>query len=224
MLYAVTPASSVTLYPFRAYATSADVVEPIVLTVTSAGVATTYLPYDAVIPDADFFVVAVVKEIAGTTARLKRVRDNIIPANTGVLIFANAGDYVLAPSPTACTESVVSLLHGVLESASVKTLTQQEGKSIYVLSRGTNEYIGFKKATGSTTVKTIPAHKAYLPFDDSGEAKSISFSFGEGDALDIDLLKYSTENTADIYDLTGRKVAAPKKGIYIVNGKKVLYK
>lgn len=224
VLYAVTPASSVTLYPFRAYATSADVVEPIVLTVTSAGVATTYLPYDAVIPDADFFVVAVVKEIAGTTARLKRVRDNIIPANTGVLIFANAGDYVLAPSPTACTESVVSLLHGVLESTSVKTLTQQEGKSIYVLSRGTNEYIGFKKATGSTTVKTIPAHKAYLPFDDSGEAKSISFSFGEDDALDIDLLKYSPENTADIYDLTGRKVAAPKKGIYIVNGKKVLYK
>ena len=223
-LYAVTPSSSVTLYPFRAYATSAEVVEPIILTVTSAGVSTAYLPYDAVIPDADFFVVATVKEISGTTAHLKRIRGNIIPANTGVLIFANAGDYVLRPSSTACTESVVSLLHGVLENTSVKNLTQQEGKSIYVLSRGTDEYIGFKKATGSSTVKTIPAYKAYLPYDDAGESKFISFSFGEDDALDIDLLKYSPENTGDIYDLTGRMVTTLKKGIYIINGKKVLYK
>ena len=223
-LYAVTPSSSVTLYPFRAYATSAEVVEPIMLTVTSAGVSTAYLPYDAVIPDADFFVVATVKEISGTTAHLKRIRGNIIPANTGVLIFANAGDYVIRPSSTACTESVVSLLHGVLENTSVKNLTQQEGKSIYVLSRGTDEYIGFKKATGSSTVKTIPAYKAYLPYDDAGEAKFITYSFS-GDPTDISVLKLDTlSEPADIYDLTGRKVTVPKQGIYITNGKKVFYK
>jgi hypothetical protein len=33
----------------------------------------------------------------------------------------------------------------------------------------------------------------------------------------------STENNA-IYDLQGRRVLVPRKGIYIVNGKKVLYK
>ena len=193
------------------------------LTVTNAGVSTLYLPYDAAVPDADFFVVATVKEISGSTALLKEIRGGVIPANTGVLIFANAGTYTLSLSSTSSTEHVMSLLHGVSETTSVQSLSQQEGKSIYVLSRGTNEYIGFKKATGSS-VKTIPAYKAYLPFDDAGESKFISFSFGGDDALSIDLLKNPQENPDAIYDLTGRKVTSPKKGIYIVNGKKYIIK
>ena len=192
------------------------------LTVTSAGVSTTYLPYDAVIPDADFFIVAAVKEVSGTTARLKEVRGGIIPANTGVMIFANPGNYVLSLSPTTCTENVESQLHGVLEDTPVATLAALEGKSIYTLSRGIKEYTGFKKAGG--TVKTIPAYKAYLPVDDAGEAKFISFSFG-ADPTDIDVLSIdSLQDSGDIYDLTGRKVITPKQGIYIVNGRKTLYK
>ena len=194
------------------------------LTVTNAGVSTLYLPYDATVPDADFFVVAAVKEISGSTALLKEIRGGVIPARTGVLIFANAGNYILSLSATSSTEPVVSLLHGVSETTSVQSLTQQEGKSIYVLSRGTNEYIGFKKATGSSTVKTIPAYKAYLPYDDAGESKFISFSFGGDDALGIDLLNNPQENTDGIYDLTGHKVTSPEKGIYIVNSKKMLIK
>jgi O-glycosyl hydrolase len=230
-LYAVTASSSVTLYPFRAYATDAvvvdpiDPIDPIEITVTSAGVATAYLPYDALVPDVDFFVVAAVKEVSGSTAYLKEVRGEIIPANTGVMIFANPGTYTFTPSPTDCTENVESLLHGVTENTSVQTLVQREGKSIYVLSRGIKEYTGFKVAGG--TVKTIGAYKAYLPVDESIETltKFISISFGGDNALDIDLLKSDThEQTGGIFDVTGRRVMTPEKGIYIVNGKKVLYK
>ena len=94
-----------------------------------------------------------------------------------------------------------------------------------MLSRGVQEYVGFKVAGG--TVKTIGAYKAYLPVENSGEAlaKSISISFGGDDALDIDLLKSDThEQAGDIFDVAGRKVTAPEKGIYIVNGKKYLIK
>ena len=43
--------------------------------------------------------------------------------------------------------------------------------------------------------------------------------------MDIELLKSDTrEQAGEIFDLTGRKVTTPEKGIYIVNGKKVLYK
>ena len=107
----------------------------------------------------------------------------------------------------------------------MQTLVQREGKSIYVLSRGIKEYTGFKVAGG--TVKTIGAYKAYLPVDESIETltKFISISFGGDNALDIDLLKSDThEQTGDIFDVTGRRVMTPEKGIYIVNGKKVLYK
>ena len=113
-------------------------------------------------------------------------------------------------------------MHGVLEDTSVATLAAMEGKSIYTLSRGIKEYTGFKKAGG--TVKTIPAYKAYLPVDDAGEAKFITYSFS-GDPTDISVLKSDTlSEPGDIYDLTGRKVNAPKQGIYITNGKKVFYK
>ena len=195
------------------------------LTVSSAGVATLYLPYDASVPDVDFFVVASVKEVSGTTAYLKEIRGGVIPAYTGVMVFANPGTYTLSESSVSASESVESLLHGVVENTSVQTLVQREGKSIYVLSRGVQEYVGFKVAGG--TVKTIGAYKAYLPVENSGEAlaKSISIFFGGDDTTDIEVLKnYILSDTVEICDLTGRKVTYPKKGIYIVDGKKVLIK
>ena len=193
------------------------------LTVSSAGLATLYLPFDAAIPDADFFVVVAVKEIAGSTAHLKEVHD-VIPANTGVMIYANEGTYSLPLATTASTENVESLLHGVLEDTPVTTLVAQEGKSIYVLSRGVKEYVGFKRLSGNGSVTYIPANRAYLPFSTSSQVNFINVSFGDS-PTGIDTLRISNqEDSHEIYDLTGRKVTAPQKGIYIVNGKKVLYK
>ena len=194
------------------------------LTIPSTGLATLYLPFDAQIPDADFFIVVVVKEISGTTAHLKRLRGGVIPAQTGVMIYANEGTYTLPLATTSSTENVVSLLHGVLEDTPVETLIAQEGKSIYVLSRGIKEYIGFKRVAANGAVTTIPANKAYLPFSTSSQVNFLNISFGDT-PTDIDELVISAqEDSEEIYDLTGRKVTAPQKGIYIVNGKKVLYK
>ncbi|MBO4315733.1 MAG: hypothetical protein J5867_07220, partial [Prevotella sp.] len=164
-------------------------------------------------------------DISGTTANLKEIRGGVIPAKIGVLIFANPGTYTLSLSSTSSNESVESLMHGVLENTSVKELAAQEGKSIYVLSRGIKEYMGFKKATGDGTVKTIPAYRAYLPIGDSSEVNFITFSFGGDNTTGINALRDNAqEQPTEIYDLTGRKVTAPAKGIYIVNGKKVLMK
>ncbi len=195
------------------------------LTVTSAGVSTMYLGFDAIIPDdADFLLVAAVKKVQGTTAYLKRIKGGIIPANTGVMIFGNAGTYTFRQSQTAPTEIVESALHGVLKNTSVTTLSQQEGgASIYVLSRGITEYTGFKLAGG--TVKTVPANKAYLPVDQSVLAKSINFSFDDSQATDIQTIdKVDVNSDAAVFDLSGRKVSKPEKGIYILNGKKILIK
>ena len=200
------------------------------LSVTSAGVATLYLPFDAAVPDADFFIVAAVKSVSGTTAQLKEVR-GVIPAQTGVMIFANAGNYTLSLAPTPSTESVESLLHGVLEETPVTTLAEQEGKTIYVLSRGVQEYTGFKPVYGTGSVKTIPAYKAYLPLEGSGEVNFINLSFG-GDATAIEKILRPTDDgqwTMDDgqwYTLDGRRLNAKptQRGLYIVNGKKVLVK
>ena len=194
------------------------------LTVTEAGVSTLYLDFDALIPeDADFFIAAAVKKVDGTTAYLKRIKNGIIPANTGVMIFANPGTYTINESAVAPTEIVESALHGVTKNTSVTTLSQLEGgASIYVLSRGIQEYTGFKVAGG--TVKTIPAYKAYLPVEQTALVKTIYVTFDNNESTDIQMINNEELNDAEIFDLSGRKVSRPQKGIYIINGRKVLVK
>ena len=64
------------------------------------------------------------------------------------------------------------------------------------------------------------ANKAYLPLESSAPAR-ISFDFGT--ETGIRELKGENENVkAEIYDLSGRKVENAQKGIFIVNGKKVI--
>ena len=237
-LYVVTEGAEPTIYPFHAYATQEVVLnnndepdpieyEPYELTVSGAGVATLYLPFDAVIPDADFIAVAAVKSMSGSTANLREVKRGIIPANTGVMIFANPGKYTFVPSEAPATENVQSILHGVLVETPVNTLKEQEGgANIYVLSRGIEEYTGFK-IVGST-VKNIPAFRAYLTMPADSEVKEIKVSFGGQVPTGIDdvkaILEDANSNNTGIYDLSGRRVDNPTKGIYIINGKKVIIK
>ena len=203
--------------------------EPYTLTVTTAGVATLYLGFDAVIPDADFLLVTAVTQVDGTKAYFKQIKGGIIPANTGVMIFANPGEYSFQPSDVQPTEEVNSLLHGVLTQTSVSDLRAlEDGAYIFVLSRGIEEYTGFKKA--ESTVKYIPANRAYLPVSQSVEVKTIYVSFWGQETTDIDdikILKHENSvntNNQIIYDLTGRRVTNPGKGIYIINGQKFLFK
>ena len=139
------------------------------------------------------------------------------------MIFANPGTYTINESAVAPTEIVESALHGVTKNTSVTTLSQLEGgASIYVLSRGIQEYTGFKVAGG--TVKTIPAYKAYLPVEQTALVKTIYVTFDNNESTDIQMINNDDINNAEIFDLSGRKVTKPQKGIYIINGKKVLVK
>ena len=54
------------------------------------------------------------------------------------------------------------------------------------------------------------------------QTSSISFRF-DG-TTGIDVVKGESEEVKAIYDLQGRKVETPSKGLYIIDGKKVLVK
>ena len=81
----------------------------------------------------------------------------------------------------------------------------------------------FWYATASTS--HMKAFRAYFDFDDiltEVEDASMNVKMAiDGESTRIDGLLPETSNDA-IYDLTGRKVEKAEKGIYIVNGKKVL--
>jgi hypothetical protein len=86
-------------------------------------------------------------------------------------------------------------------------------KGDYIVSGGI-----FKKASGGNAIK---AFRAYLRQRDVSNAKTVSMLF-EDETTGISELKDNVVMPTVYYDLQGRRVANPSKGIYIANGKKVI--
>jgi len=137
-----------------------------------------------------------------------------VEKNTGLLLNGEAGKTYFIP--VATTGSAVS--GNLLVPGTGSAVTRATGKTYYVL---TNEdgVANFKKLVTDDVV--IPVGKAYLRFDEVVEAREIAI---DGEFTGINEIKASDMKNAEWYDLQGRRVANPVKGLYIVNGKKVILK
>jgi len=84
----------------------------------------------------------------------------------------------------------------------------------------------FVKITSDVTVNPFRAYME-LPASES-LARVLDLNFGEGGATGIGSLTPNPssigEGNVGVYDLQGRRVLYPKKGLYILNGKKVIIK
>ena len=154
----------------------------------------------------------------GDVLKLTRVdnEDGIIPANTPVVIeyLADAENgYVFLQIVDSDKEAVESDLVGT-------TAAEAKGnKNAYTL-QGNAEKNGavFKKYTGANLV----GFKAYLDVDTAAAAISIRKDEADG-TTGVESVLNVQPSTA-IYDLTGRRVEKMERGIYIVNGRKVIVK
>ena len=88
----------------------------------------------------------------------------------------------------------------------------------YVLAKPDGKEIGFYKAASGTT---IAAGKAYL-VSPSG-APCFVFNF-DGSATGIEAVEAAKSFDGAFYNLAGQRVSQPTRGLYIVNGKKVVIK
>ena len=161
-------------------------------------------------------------EVSGDKVNLTEVTDGIIPAGQAVILKANSTPITLTLTQDAATgDYTVNQLLGVDEET-----TQDANKTYYVLSKKDPNGLGFYKLSSS---KKLGAHKAYLEVSTSSPAPEY-FGFDDSDSedgiIDIEHGTLNIEHSAGaVYDLSGRKVnpQSKKKGIYIVNGRKVLY-
>ncbi len=203
------------------YKFAIDEVTSLPVTITNAQYATFFAPVEVTVPDGVEAYYVTADGVNSTYITLAKIENGVVPANTGVILYAEAGTYNLDITSTGATAINGNLLSGTAAATYVTD-------DAYVLSNQDGE-IGLYKATKNQSNNSAwknNSHKAYLPASAVPAAAQASngFRFGEG-TTGIDEITDNRVQSTVIYDLTGRRVeniSAP--GIYIVGGKKVLVK
>ena len=193
------------------------------VTVTAAQFATFYAPVEVTMPEDITAHTVTVNTDRATVTLSEDVK--VVSANTGVVLYADVEEPRTFELKITSTGAVVE---SCLKGTVAKTLvTKPEGKECYVL--GNEDGVGFYRAVnGDDDTKFYNAgHKAYLEVAILENADKVSFyGFDFGDETTV-IEEIETENVNEtvIYDLFGRRIEAiTQKGIYIINGKKVLVK
>jgi hypothetical protein len=197
------------------------------LSVGELGHSTLYLPFDAVMPtfEGEEDGVYVVKQVTseGDAIHMEKI-EGIVPANTGVIVKAPQGEYVFTYSETKGTAT--SMLTGTTVD---KNVTADASQEYYILSHEEGEVAFFKTRTSPVEVGDEfydlfynNAFKAYLPIAQGSAARMLVFRFGTVTGItETENGNVETENSP-VFDLSGRRVQKAQKGIFIVNGKKVV--
>ena len=152
-----------------------------------------------------------------STVTLKEIEGGYIPANTGVVVAGAEGTYTANVTSTGATLGGTNLL----KPWTTGGVPSEEPGTYYTLAvDGSNNPV-FKLSSGGT----LAAGKAYLVLTGGG-ARELTVDFGgETTGVNEELrMKNEESSAAPVYNLNGQRVAQPTRGLYIVNGKKVVVK
>ena len=187
---------------------------PVTATIGATGWATLYTPYALNFSGIDGLT-AYTATYNTETKKVELTSVDNVPANTGVVLEGATKTYnipIIASSETG---------RGALTGSATETKEYDEAYNYYYLApNGAN--VQFKHLTSGS----IAAGKAYLQLDKSVATAAPAFDvvFGN-DVTGISATLVNSEKVnSDVYDLQGRKVMNPTKGLYIVNGRKVIIK
>ena len=185
--------------------------------------------------------------VSGGKMTLTQRSDNQVAKEEGVLLKTD-GEYVNAKANETNELTKASSDDNLLVAtpAEATTVTADAGYKLYRLTyknATTKEDLGFylsvdkeNNSNDGTSLKATPG-KAYLQVyeddakDPSSTALARSFVFGSDNEttgiegitiIGTDLQRHNTHE--GIFDLQGRKISTPTKGIYIKNNKKVIIK
>ena len=186
--------------------------EDIELNISAAGYATVNYPFAVQLP-AELTAYTGTANAEKSKFILEEVPDGTVPANTPVVIQGTAGPHTLTIDYANTAEKISSDLSGSL-------LPIEIAPDDYILAQN-GESVGFYKTTDGGT---LAQNKAYIESTTAIQAvRGFSFSTEGDGTTGIENTVTETENE-EYYDLQGRRVLNPTKGIYVTkSGKKVLF-
>jgi len=185
------------------------------VTITSAEWATIYTPYALDFSSFSSNFKAYTASLDESTVTLTEVET--VPANTGVVINGTPGTYnvpVITSSSTAQGD-----LTGNASAATAYNAFS--GYDIYMLA--INNESGKAQFT-KVNAGSVAAGKAYLKVGSGVGVKAFNVVFAGNEETAITETAEKTEATEGLFDLSGRRLNKAQKGLYILNGRKVLVK
>ena len=160
---------------------------------------------------------------------------DIVPANTGVMLSATtSGDFKLNLVSPDKGESVLGAKNrlrptgdNALTATEMNSAEPETCKFYRLTMHGAAENnpgkIGFWWGAPEGVAFAVGPNKAYMAVPASVAGARNGFAFGD-DATGISNVNVNENMNGSVFDLQGRKVSTPGKGLYIVNGKKVVIK
>ena len=167
-------------------------------------------------------------------------KGDTVPAQTAVVLECNStnpADNKLLPTGDEKPKTSNNRLCGTFFGGAINGLTVKDGagndynvthdniRAFNINTADSRNPIGFYKVKNNVT--NLPGNKAFLVLTSTeAQAKSFVLEFEDGGTTGIETIENSKNSTDDgvYYDLQGRRVENPTRGIYIVNGKKVVIK
>lgn len=183
--------------------------------ISDAKYATLYTPAALTIPSG--VTAYYISALTSTEATLTAI-STTIPANTGVVLYAetpNTYNFAITEGGTAVdgNKLVGQVAAQTVEDGVAYTLQKsaEDASVVGLFPKKAGEIAGFKAYMLASVLPTA-----------GGEVKGISFRLDDTET-GLNAISSAKDNDV-IYDLSGRRVGAPTRGLYIVGGKKVMVK
>ena len=200
---------------------------PVQLAVGATGYATLYYSnYDLVVPaNTEAYTY---RSVNGALAESETYAEGaVIPAGEAVVVYTNNAvpctlNFMKGIATVDCDTN--NQLAGTDEETVIAPDADYYFYGLSLNSSNDINSVGFYWMVADGAAFTNGAHKAYLKIKKSefaGTQPVRGFAF-KGTTTGVESVESSNNAPQAIYDLTGRRVSKAEKGIYIINGKKVI--
>ena len=202
-------------------------------TVPGSGIGTFSADVNLTLPDGlKAHFCTYLKEVdEGLAIKILNIDGKVINQNTGVLLSGTGGEtYQLRYTSEAGSATDGNKLVPVVESTHVEPVVGEYTN--YIMQGG--RFIKIKQEEAGKEDIKMPAHRAYLPLlttevsPTPGGAKSVVLLLWDDDVVtgieSTEKVDYEPARDGHVYSISGQRLSAPRKGINIINGRKVIVK
>ena len=149
---------------------------------------------------------------------------DVVKANTGVMVSsATSGSHTVTLTAATGTELDGNMLKASGDAGITAAEMDVANTLFYRLTMHNNEDIGFWWGAEDGAAFALAANKAYLAVPQTQARQGFSLFGDESDGIDATFVD-NAGKSGEVYNLQGQRVGSPTKGLYIVNGKKVVMK